>query len=181
MDRTRPTAGTTPPVTATDLREAIGSLIVLWSRVETEFRDSLRQLDPQAPDLCASKMIERWGTLQAARATLPGQTDVAQRFLNRIEMARRQRNGIAHDFQGYSLDPSGHGRPVEIYYRSGKECVTLPYRQLQRTIIDLASAGFMLWRLTSAALNPDTPGTTDMLAEILHDLDRVAAEHPGTN
>ncbi|MCZ8133459.1 MAG: hypothetical protein O9248_00280 [Rhodobacteraceae bacterium] len=180
MDPARPEANTSPPVTVVDIREAIGSLIILWSHVEREFQQANATLSTPSEELCASKAINLWQTLHTERATLPIQTVVAARFLSRIEEARRLRNGISHSFQGYSADPFGHGHPAELYYKSGKKTVTVPYRQVQRTITDLARASFVLGRLTWAAANVDLPGKAEVIVEIGHDLDRIAMEHPGT-
>ena len=180
MDSASPEANSMLPVTVTDIREAIGSLVILWSQIESEFQQATATLGVPSDELCASAAIELWRALHAERATFPAQTLVAGRFLSRIEAARRLRNGISHSFHGYSADTFGYGRPAELYYRSGKKIVTVPFRQVQRTIIDLARAGFILYRLTSAAAHADMPGKADLIAEVGHDLDRIAQEYSGT-
>ena len=168
------------PVTVNDIREAIGSLIILWSQTEAEFQTANATLGTPSDEICASKAVDLWKSLHAERATLPDQTIVAERFLSRIDAARRLRNGISHGFEGYSANPFGYGNPAELYFRSRNGIVTVPYRQVQRTLIDLATTGFILFRLTSAAAHPDHPGKAELMVEIGHDLDRIAAEHPGT-
>ncbi len=180
MDSIKLKSGNVQPITADDFRQAIGSLVILWSQIETEFRIATEALGGTPQGVFGSKIVDLWKTLNATHASCPAQIAMAERFLFRIEIARCLRNGICHGFQGYSADPFGRGQTAELYYRSENGTVTVSYRQTQRTIADLARSGFILHRLTHATRNPDIPGKAAMIAEVGLDLDRIAQEHPGT-
>jgi hypothetical protein len=168
------------PVTVNDIREAIGTLIILWSRTESEFRKALMELDPDTETLCASKAILRWQSLFMAAATSPKQISIGRRFIQRIDAARLFRNAICHNLDGYSVDPFGQGHPTGVYFTAKIKTIFTPYTDFQRIIADLASASFMLYRLTEATRDPEMTGKSDLLANVEADLDRVAAEHPET-
>lgn len=180
MQPARPQANTAPPVTVAQIREAIGSLFMLWASTEQEIRQCLAAFGFTDEDLCISHAITRWKSLHTARAGIPAQIDVANRFVARLTAARLLRNGIGHGFAGFSADPLGQGLPVELQYRQGRETVTVPFRQLERSIADLATAGFTLYRLTAAATDPSPLGTEDIVADIAQSLDRTARDHPDT-
>lgn len=178
MDSPRALPETGQPVTLTDIREAIGGLIILWSTFEANLRNEVASLDPAAKPCFGAAVIDAWATLVTARITNPTERATVNRFLGRIEAARKVRNGICHEFEGYSADPFGYGGNVELNFRSGGQFVSIPYAALQRIMIDLATSAINLNRVTAVARDPASSRTDDLLAQVDADLDRIMADNP---
>jgi hypothetical protein len=170
------------PVTVGDIRGAIGSLVILCGRLEKDLRDALADLSngqakPLPPLIGLGAHLAAWHRLLRARI----QADqhhlaTADRFAALLDHAIKIRNGLCHGMQGFSADPHGFGSPVELYIQIHGADETIPWSRMSAAISLLTVANFTLWRLTGAALQPDLPGTADMLDDVNHTLDRIAAD-----
>ena len=99
-----------PPATIAQMKEAVGSLFMLWSRVEADLAEAIEDLSaPSDTDKPhgISRSLAKWKALHDAVADChPDHSEVVESLHAHLKEALRVRNSIAHGLNGYGVAES---------------------------------------------------------------------------
>jgi hypothetical protein len=159
-----------PPTTIAEMKEAVGSLFMLWSSVEADLAKAVGALNgPSAADKLhgIGRTMAAWKALHDELAGHRSEhAEVFGVLHGQLREALRVRNSIAHGFEGYVNAPSdGSG---EAYFQcslnGSPEVITL--RHLRVCLSRLAGARTHISRLTYAALRQDELGLQSLYDDV---------------
>jgi hypothetical protein len=108
-----------PPATMAEMQEAVGSLFMLWSKVEADLAKAVAELNgPSAADKLhgIGRTIAAWKALHDDIAgDRPEHLEVVSVLHEQLVEALRVRNSIAHGLDGYGVGASDGSS--EAYFR----------------------------------------------------------------
>ncbi|SEM70997.1 hypothetical protein SAMN04488077_10769 [Roseovarius tolerans] len=158
------------PGTIAEMKEAVGSLFMLWSRVEADLVKALAELSgPPKADTPhgIGRTLAAWKALHediAGRGT--DHLEVVCALHGHLAGALRVRNAIAHGLESYGI--AGSDGSGEAYFqcrlKDAPEVITL--RHLKACLSRLAGARMHISRLTYAALHPGERGLQSLYDDV---------------
>jgi hypothetical protein len=159
-----------PPATIAEMKEAVGSLFMIWSRVEADLAKAVAELSaPSNADKLhgIGRTIAAWKALHDDIAgNRPEHLEVVRVLHGQLAEALRVRNAIAHSLDGYGVGAS-NGRS-EAYFKcslnGNPEVITL--RHLRACLDQLAGARAHISRMTYAALRPGERGLQSLYDDV---------------
>jgi hypothetical protein len=170
-----------PPATIAEMREAVGSLFMLWSKLEAVLAKAVTELNgPSAADKLhgIGRTIAAWKALHDDIAgDRPEHLQVVSVLHEHLVEALRVRNCIAHGLEGYGVGASDGSS--EAYFRcslNGKPNV-FTLRHLRVCLTQMARGRSHIGRLTYAALRPGELGLQDLYDDVADLMRRVEGEH----
>jgi len=147
------------PVSAQDIKAAVGSMLFLWSDLERALRDALRTelfADRPEPVHQISRVLDLWsGRVGAAGPDRPLQREVCGRLRDLLGQALRVRNMICHGLVGYSAEDRGRSREAHLVVELGGERRDLGWGELQAMFAWMSRSRWVIEDLTRAALEAD--------------------------
>lgn len=138
---------------------SLGSLLLLWARIEKSIRDELeRRYDGCIPKsaFLISGAFKAWkDAMQAeqARGALIGRLALA--LHEQLQAPLAVRNGLCHGLRG--VTSSGGGRHPALTWELNGECRSASYQELQRSFQWLSKVPYAISAISS--MNSDELGT----------------------
>lgn len=159
-----------PSATVAEMREAVGSLFMLWSKVEADLAKAVTELiGLSAADKPhgIGRTIAAWKALHDDIAgDRPEHLEVVSVLHGQLVEALRVRNSMAHALDGYGVGASDGSS--EAYFQcnlnGNPEVITL--RHLMTCLSRLAGARTHISRLTYAAKRPDERGLQSLYDDV---------------
>jgi hypothetical protein len=159
-----------PPATIAEMKVAVGSLFMLWSRVEADLAKAIDDLSaPSHTDKPhgIGRSLATWKALHDAVSDChPDHSKVVESLHTHLKEALSLRNSIAHGLDGYGVAESDGSS--EAHFRcslkGGPEVITLD--QLRACLTQLSRGRTHIGRLTYAALRPGELGMQNLYDDL---------------
>jgi hypothetical protein len=165
-----------PPATIAQMKEAVGSLFMLWSKVETDLAKAIDELSaPPKTDKPhgIGRSLAAWKALQDAVSDChPDHRRVVESLHAHLQEALRVWNSIAHGLDGYGVAERdrSNGAHFQCSLKGEPEFITLDF--LRVCLTRLARGRTQIGRLTYAALHPGKSGLKSLYDDLSASLER---------